>query len=60
MRTAGLRDELTRELQEMEAAEIETGLDAAAARSALWKRVEMLHSFGYPVDFGWPHKLGLK
>jgi hypothetical protein len=56
MKAEGLRDELTRELQDMEAAEIEAGQDAASARAASWKRVKMLHGFGYPVDFGWLHK----
>ena len=46
---------LSRELQEMESAEIEAGQDAALARSASWKRVKMLHGLGYPVDFGWLH-----
>ncbi|MHB2207040.1 hypothetical protein [Methylobacterium sp. CM6257] len=55
MRAAGLREALTRELQEMEAAEIEGGQDEASARSASWKRVKMLHGLGYPVDFGWLH-----
>ncbi|MET0427464.1 MAG: hypothetical protein ABW026_03110 [Microvirga sp.] len=55
MKATGLREELTRELQEMEAAEIEAGQDEASARSASWKRVKMLHGLGYPVDFGWLH-----
>ena len=58
MRATGLREELTRELQEMEAAEIDAGQDEAAARSASWKRVKMLHGLGYPVDFGWLHLAG--
>ncbi|KST58892.1 hypothetical protein AO398_19990 [Methylobacterium sp. GXS13] len=55
MKATGLREELTRELQEMEAAEIEAGQDETSARSASWKRVKMLHGLGYPVDFGWLH-----
>ena len=55
MKAAGLREELTRELQEMEAEEIDAGQDESAARSASWKRVKMLHGLGYPVDFGWLH-----
>ncbi|MCJ2119852.1 hypothetical protein MKK65_25330 [Methylobacterium sp. J-001] len=55
MKATGLREELTLELQEMEAAEIEAGQDEASARSASWKRVKMLHGLGYPVDFGWLH-----
>ncbi|SFM28595.1 hypothetical protein [Methylobacterium pseudosasicola] len=55
MKATGLREELTRELQEMEAAEIEAGQNEASARSASWKRVKMLHGLGYPVDFGWLH-----
>lgn len=55
MKDAGLREALSRELQEMESAEIEAGQDAALARSASWKRVKMLHGLGYPVDFGWLH-----
>lgn len=55
MKAAGLREALTHELRDMEAAEIEAGQDEAAARSASWKRVKMLHGLGYPVDFGWLH-----
>ncbi|MEE7447210.1 hypothetical protein MRF4_04970 [Methylobacterium radiotolerans] len=55
MKAAGLREALSRELQEMESAEIDAGQDAASARSASWKRVKMLHGLGYPVDFGWLH-----
>jgi hypothetical protein len=55
MSALGLREELTRELRDMEIAEIEAGQDEAAARSASWKRVKMLHGLGYPVDFGWLH-----
>ncbi|QEE38155.1 MULTISPECIES: hypothetical protein [unclassified Methylobacterium] len=55
MKATGLREALTRELQEMESAEIEAGQDAGSARSASWKRVKMLHGLGYPVDFGWLH-----
>ena len=58
MKGAGLREELTRELQEMEAAEIEAGQNEASARAASWKRVKMLHGLGYPVDFGWLHLAG--
>ncbi|MGH1571252.1 hypothetical protein ACRAWG_11855 [Methylobacterium sp. P31] len=57
MRADGLREALTRELQDMEAAEIEAGRTEASARASSWRRVKMLHSFGYPVDFGWLHKL---
>ncbi|MCJ2057451.1 hypothetical protein MKL09_12880 [Methylobacterium sp. J-048] len=58
MKATGLREELTRELQDMESAEIEAGQDAVSARSASWKRVKMLHGLGYPVDFGWLHLTG--
>ncbi|MHB2211523.1 hypothetical protein [Methylobacterium sp. CM6257] len=57
MKSDGLREALTRELQDMEAAEIEAGRAEASARSASWRRVKMLHSLGYPVDFGWLHML---
>ncbi|MGT2479549.1 hypothetical protein ACU4GR_13210 [Methylobacterium oryzae CBMB20] len=57
IKTDGLREALTRELQAIEAAEIEGGCSAASARSASWRRVKMLHSLGYPVDFGWLHTL---
>jgi hypothetical protein len=57
MKADGLREALTRELQDMEAAEIEAGRTEASARSSSWRRVKMLHGLGYPVDFGWLHKL---
>lgn len=55
MKAAGLREALSHELRDMEAAEIEAGQDEASARSASWKRVKMLHGLGYPMDFGWLH-----
>ena len=55
MKATGLREEITRELRDMESAEIEAGQDEGSARSASWKRVKMLHGLGYPVDFGWLH-----
>ncbi|WP_267428149.1 hypothetical protein [Methylobacterium sp. GC_Met_2] len=53
LKTDGLREALTSELQGMEASEIKEGRTETAARTSSWKRVKMLHGLGYPVDFDW-------